>query len=382
MIFELRGVEFHNKGAELMLQAIVQKVLSKDPEAKFVMAKKYGASIRQIRNAGFFVKLNFKKFGINTEKLGELMPKFIRRRMGFILEREVDVILEGSGFAYGDFFGHEKAASKMTNHFPKWKSYGIKIVMLPQAFGPFTDNKLKERMIDIIKNSDIIFARDSYSYDYLTKLYSNANKVFLKPDFTNLVTGKRYEKIDDNNKFIAIIPNNKLLESGVFVNRDAYLEVLYKIVRGIQEADYEPLFLIHEGERDLFLAQDVNKKYTLNVDIIKEEDPLLVKGIIGQVKGLVTSRFHGLVSGLSQSVPSLCIGWSHKYKALLEDYNFSEGLIDKEDMVSDHRLSEKLDIILGDGSRKVVINKLKESSGVQKARSEEMWDHVFKVIGS
>src|SRR5690606_8861686 len=115
-----------------------------------------------------------------------------------------------------DFFGHEKAASKMTNHFPKWKSYGIKIVMLPQAFGPFTDNKLKERMIDIIKNSDIIFARDSYSYDYLTKLYSNANKVFLKPDFTNLVTGKRYEKIDDNNKFIAIIPNNKLLESGVF----------------------------------------------------------------------------------------------------------------------------------------------------------------------
>src|SRR5690606_17267467 len=268
-----------------------------------------------------------------------------------------------------DFFGHEKAASKMTNHFPKWKSYGIKIVMLPQAFGPFTDNKLKERMIDIIKNSDIIFARDSYSYDYLTKLYSNANKVFLKPDFTNLVTGKRYEKIDDNNKFIAIIPNNKLLESGVFVNRDAYLEVLYKIVRGIQEADYEPLFLIHEGERDLFLAQDVNKKYTLNVDIIKEEDPLLVKGIIGQVKGLVTSRFHGLVSGLSQSVPSICIGWSHKYKALLEDYNFSEGLIDKEDMVSDHRLSEKLDIILGDGSRKVVINKLKESSGVQKARS-------------
>ena len=39
MIIELRGVEFVNKGAELMLQAIVQKVRKELPNTIFVMEK-------------------------------------------------------------------------------------------------------------------------------------------------------------------------------------------------------------------------------------------------------------------------------------------------------------------------------------------------------
>src|SRR5690606_11778492 len=132
--------------------------------------KKYGASIKQIRDAGFFVKLNFKKYGVNSEALGEFIPKSIRRGMGFVLEREIDVILEGSGFAYGDFFGAHKAEIKMLNHFPKWKSHGIKVIMLPQAFGPFSDEKIRNNMRNILRNSDLVFARDPYSYDYLIDL--------------------------------------------------------------------------------------------------------------------------------------------------------------------------------------------------------------------
>jgi polysaccharide pyruvyl transferase WcaK-like protein len=159
------------------------------------------------------------------------------------------------------------------------------------------------------------------------------------------------------------------------------LEVLHKIVRNIQEANYDPIFLIHEGEKDLLLAKDVNREYSLDIGIIKEDDPLIVKGIIGQVQGIVTSRFHGLVSGLSQAIPSLCIGWSHKYKALLEDYNVSEALINKDDLVSEDHLSSKLNLILLGESRSNVIDVLKRSSAIEKAKSEEMWEQVFKVIG-
>jgi polysaccharide pyruvyl transferase WcaK-like protein len=44
--------------------------------------------------------------------------------------------------------------------------------------------------------------------------------------------------------------------------------------------------------------------------------------------GFISSRFHSLIAGLSQQVPILAIGWSHKYRELLQLFDLEEYCLD------------------------------------------------------
>lgn len=382
MIIELRGVEFQNKGAELMMYAILNKVKAKWPDTIFVMEHRGGsAPISKQRAVGVYTKLNKKVYGIDTAKLGAFVPKFIRRRFKFILPKEVDAVLDGSGFAFGDFWGEAKAGQRLANHIHKWKLQGKKTIVLPQAFGPFTQPALISKMETILNEADLIFARDKYSFDYLKTLEAKQQHVFLKPDFTNLIKGVKPGSFNPDELEVAIIPNNKLLESSTFKDRNDYLEILCRIVTTVQSLGKKPFFLIHEGAKDLKLAEDVNAQYKLAVPILKEDDPLKVKGIIGLSKAIITSRFHGLVSALSQAVPCLCIGWSHKYLALMEDYGFVEGLLSNDDLHSDE-LVRKIELVVQPDTAKEISEKLFQAGKKQKELSEQMWEQVFEVLKS
>ncbi|MCE7059708.1 polysaccharide pyruvyl transferase family protein [Dyadobacter sp. CY343] len=380
-IIELRGVEFHNKGAELMLYAILEKLRQELPEAIFVMEKRGSAPIASQRKVGIHTKLNMKKFGIDTAFWGQLIPMRLLRSTGFVLEKDIDVVLDGSGFAFGDFWGAEKAGTRLANHIENWRQQGKKIIMLSQAFGPFEDSALKEKMKIIVNNSNLVFARDKYSLSYLKNISATQNNIHLKPDFTNLLKGSVPDYYDPAKYEVAIIPNNKLLESNTFNSRENYVEFLNEITEIITASGKSPYFLIHEGVKDLKLATDVNKTFIKEIPILTVENPLEVKGIIGKSYAVVTSRFHGLVSALSQSVPCLCVGWSHKYLALMEDYNFSEGLI-KNDELSGESLKSKLELVLNPNSSDQIHKRLKEGSAVQKELSQSMWNMVLDSIRS
>lgn len=379
-IIELRGVEFHNKGAELMLRAILEKVRQELPRAIVVMEKRgRSAPIHKQREVGIYTKLNFKKFMIDTSLIGPLIPKFIRRRCGFILADEVTVVLDGSGFAFGDFWGAKKAGERLADNIVKWKNQDKKVVLLSQAFGPFKEEMLQSKMKDILDNADLIFARDQYSYKYLQEIPGNKENIMLRPDFTNLIKGKVPAHFDPSIHQVAIIPNNKLLESQTFGDRQEYIQFLIDLCDTIVEYGKRPYFLIHEGEKDLRLAEDANKISGKNIPILTEEDPLYVKGIIGKSVAVITSRFHGLVSSLAQAVPCLCVGWSHKYLALMEDYNFSEGLLTGADLTKD-ALAAKVGLVLNEDSASSISKNLKVFSDKQKELSQDMWNHVFTLI--
>jgi len=53
-----------------------------------------------------------------------------------------------------------------------------------------------------------------------------------------------------------------------------------------------------------------------------------LRALLGGCRFLVASRFHAMISGLSEGVPSLLIGWSHKYLEVLESFGLEALALD------------------------------------------------------
>jgi colanic acid/amylovoran biosynthesis protein len=53
-----------------------------------------------------------------------------------------------------------------------------------------------------------------------------------------------------------------------------------------------------------------------------------LRALIGQCRLLVASRFHAMVSGLAMGVPTMLVGWSHKYAEVLEAFDLARYALD------------------------------------------------------
>jgi colanic acid/amylovoran biosynthesis protein len=376
MTIELRGINFFNKGSELMLQAVMCKVKEEIPDALFVMEKTQNTPRAKHLENGIYTKANFKKI-LSLKYLFTLVPGFIRRRWKYINETEINIVLDCSGFAFGDIWG-VKGASRLMDNIIEWKKQGKKVIMLPQAFGPFSDSKLSSLMRDIIHYADLIYARDKDSLKHLKQLNSDNRKINCAPDFTNLIEGNAPAYFDSLNCEVAIVVNSKMVSTVSTKEAQAYLDLVYKIIIKIRELNHKPYFLMHEVKMDPMVVEAINDNLTNKLPVINEADPLYIKGMILKSKAVVTSRFHGLISCLSQAIPCLATSWSHKYEMLLKDYNYSEALLNVYS--DDELLSQKVNSILTEPWRSMIIEKLTVEGVKQKQLSNEMWHHVFEQI--
>ncbi len=381
MIVEIRGVGFVNKGAELMLHAVLQKVKSKYPDVKFVMAPSLNVSPYEKRaSLGLLQKVTYEKAGLDIgDFFVSLIPKKRRKMYGLVRSKDVDIVLDASGFAHGDQWG-VKNTNKLLKLTEKWKKNNSKIILLPQAFGPFKNEEIKNSMRGLVENCDLIFAREEISYEYLTSIVNEKKKIYNSPDFTNLVKASKIVDFDFENNDFCIIPNYKMVSKSWIENEDnKYLSLIEESIKYLRLKGKKPFILVHEGKKDFDLANEISKRVE-GINIFKEEDPLKVKGILNQSSGVIGSRFHSLVSALSQATPALGTSWSHKYQMLFKDYDFEDGILNLDSSSED--IHKKIDILINEDSKNKLISKLEERSSYLKEESEKMWEKVFEIFES
>jgi polysaccharide pyruvyl transferase WcaK-like protein len=380
-LIEIRKTDFVNKGSELMLYAIIEKMKKEFPDAKFAMVPKTSSSTPYEKRAllGFYQKVHFWRKGMQFGVFANFIPKQIREMYGLVLDKELDIVIDSSGFSYSDHCGKYNCL-ELANSCKRWKKNGAKIILMPQAFGPFDNFYNRKALKDVFRNADLVFARDKISYDYLVEVVGKRSNLRMAPDFTNLVKGIIPDKFNRGANRFCIIPNYRMVDKTNMEDSEAYLPFIIEVTRYAYEKGQMPFILVHESRNDLRLAEKIRDSVSEDIQIIEESHPLKIKGILGEASGVFGSRFHGLVSALSQGTPALAIGWSHKYQMLFQDYGVPEGLLNVQMQKED--LHKAMDSLIDEVNKNKLINTIKHNGDHLKRQSQQMWDDVLAVLKS
>lgn len=374
MLIEIKGTGNHNKGAEMMLLTILQNISV--PDVRFAYAPSLSRDQYPFYSAlGLYPKLWFRLKGMQFGNLGVFVPKPLRDAYGLVLDRETDAVLDASGFAYSDQWGDWPTAVTASET-KRWKRMGKKVILLPQAFGPFSGSRIRRNMQTILENSDLVYARDIQSYQSLVELGVSEN-LRIAPDFTVLFEGERPEYFDASLHQICIVPNMRIMDKRT--DSAGYADLLSSAIACLQGNGFSPYFLIYGGDEDRRLAKLINEKSAKPIPIVNETDPRYLKGLIGESLGMVGSRYHAIASGLYSGVVSIGLGWSHKYEQLYNDMGFPEGLIDLD--VSKTALERSLWEIMDMQTRRLLRDNLIAKAELQKQEARRMFSEVGECLG-
>lgn len=375
---EIIGGGFTNKGAELMLHAVLEKINQNLPDAKVVIAPGGKDTYKKRALLGLYQKISFSLFNIPIGLyIGKFIPRKFRLFFGLVTHNEIDLVFDMSGFKYSDQWGNGPTV-EMALLSRKWKRNGTSIYLLPQAFGPFKTQKIQTAFKSLSKNVEMIFPRDDVSFNYVTNLLGKQDRIIQSPDFTCLVKGVNKPIHKELTNRYCIIPNYRMIDKSAKEQAENYLQFIEACISSFIEKNLDPFILIHEGNDDLKLAQLINKRSRKNISIIQEEDPLVIKGIIGNCSGVISSRFHGCVSALVQGIPALSTGWTHKYQLLFKEFDYPEGCIDinaSPKVIYDHIAS-----FTDPAQSEKIKKKLRKKADDYKTKTDLMWGMLFTEI--
>lgn len=379
---EIKGVQFSNKGAELMLEAILQQLDLHLDEYQLTLSP--GRNLPYVKRAklGAWQKLSFRRGNLDLTGIFANLPKKIRnflKRYGIVTEADVDVILNASGFAYGDQWPLADLRNT-AKEIKRFKELGKPYILLPQALGPFQREELKEFAEVLINDTALIFARDNTSFAECEKLNKN-NKLFQSPDFTALLEVERLNTTE--HQTVCLIPNNKVVSKFNHANAEqqkkAYYDFWIDTAKFFIDKGFFVKLLNHEGKEDRDICSAIlDAICSEQIALIDGLSSTEIKALIGSCNAVVSSRFHGCVSALCQGVPCLATSWSHKYEMLYGEYGLSENVIDFQ--LEADELKNKLNQFLNDLTNQASAS-LEHAEKV-KLQNKKMWQQVVAIIKS
>lgn len=335
----LSGVETINKGAELMLYAILQEIEKQYPNAEVYIptfALKNGlesikTSLRlKYKPCAPFLRLARKFKIVGLAKKIHFPTKFFNDMYAL---KNADYFFDASGFRYSDQWER-----MLNNIYPLWKKQfsvykqqGTKIIFLPQAFGPL-QKPLTQKFLHLVSDTaTLVMAREKISYSYLKDMDFDMSKVSIFPDFTAVVKGEFPHKYGKFRNGVCIIPNARMVDKGV-ISIDDYILLINSIVDEASASGHPVFFLNHEGKEDEELALLASSRLNKKIEVISDLDALEVKGLISSSYLCISSRFHGVASALNSGVPCLATSWSHKYQELFKDFGMKDCILPLDDI--------------------------------------------------
>ena len=216
---------------------------------------------------------------------------------------------------------------------------GVPTVKAAQALGPFQSIPNKWLAPLVLRRVRTVCARGARTREHLDSLggvnaVDVADLAFSLDEAAGLpsAVSTALGSIDSN--FIVVMPSavvKGIFEStgGNYVSAMASLvtEIRSKTGRSVVIAPHSYRAGLPEGRmNDGPVCREVAEACAGDSQVLGLDSDLTageLRHLVALGSVLVTSRFHAMISGLATSTPTVVVGWSHKYKEVLDDFGLS-----------------------------------------------------------
>lgn len=362
----IQGVNSVNKGAELLLVECVRR-LKEQGHVPMVNVSDFGrASRRNYGVSGYVSRQRLRAF----RSLGlDWIPAPLASAVGCFSDRHVQAVVDASGFSLTDAWGPGPANQRLAR-ISRWKR-DVKYIMVPQAAGPFERDDIQDPVRAVLERADLIWLRDSVSQSHAESLFTtgSAPTISIAPDITIALKTKASHVASGR---IIIVPNWNIAKRGGADAAQQYVKALAEIVTELRMRGHDIIGLSHEGREDTEILRQVDLAVG-GLEILEPKSGIECKQIIGGAKLVIGGRYHSIVSALGQAVPAIAHSWSHKYKALIEDFRLPNRLADPFDSAATLLLVDGMDF-------ESEVSHLTETLPGVQLRIEKVWSEVDTLL--
>jgi colanic acid/amylovoran biosynthesis protein len=274
-----------------------------------------------------------------------------------------ELVLDCNGYRHGGIWPDANLADDLALA-TRVRDSGAHLVLLPKSCGPFGAGA-GAQFARLAASADLLYLRDEESMRLCSPYTSRAR---LCPDFT---IGMPVASPDQTRHGIIVVPNSKLVETGVFAGHDAYARFIAQCMRVLEGLGQPCSVLFHQTKDVRRLREPLQRR---GIVTTFHDDPRAAKTALARAWLVVSSRYHGAVGALTSGTPCLVLGWSHKYAGLLRFYpGGGEWLVPE---ATPEALAARVSWMTTPGRREAVFACIAQGNRDIAARTEAMWDEV------
>lgn len=391
-----------NKGAAAMLESSIQTIQTPKEDIKFTLFSMYPTKDRAentynnleiIKATPLFLGTVINTFALLHRILPFLRPFLERSSNSIKVLAEADVLLDQGGITFVD--GREKFLLYNIASILPALMVGTPVIKCSQALGPFKNpiNRFFANMF--LPKMKVIVSRGSITQQYLDGLglkntIEGADYAFLL-ELTEKEkrSAEKYYNQDffKGQKVIGISPSVVMQKKTEKLGKD-YEAILVKFINNLTTKGHNIALIPHS------VRMDTSKTHNNDLPLCKEiytklhqQDKCLfideelssqeLRAIIGKCDVFVASRFHAMISALAMEVPVLVIGWSHKYKEVLEMFGLEKWAFGQEKLSSEYLMKKFSEL---EKEKSNIKGKIKKYLPLVKKKSHRQVKEINKIL--
>ena len=217
---------------------------------------------------------------------------------------------------------------------------GTPTVKAGQAMGPLPTQPNRMLAKLILPHLAAICARGAGTREHLDELklqnvHDVADLAFTLPTAATLPLSIEGKIAHCKNEYVLVMPSSVV--KGLYQKQGGnYVDAMVALIEEIRRTTGRTVVVAPHSLRvgkpegrmnDGPICSEIIARLHGDADVIGISEDLYsaeLRRLIADSRVLVTSRFHAMISGLATSTPTIVLGWSHKYREVLDLFGATE----------------------------------------------------------